>query len=53
MTLNIEPCVCATVYVVLWIFHVGTYFHAATDVTDAKMDVFVTFPPKAPPILLT
>lgn len=30
-----------------------TYFHAATDVMLARIVVFVTFPPKAPPILLT
>lgn len=31
----------------------AAYFHAATAVMEAKMAVLVTFPPKAPPTLLT
>lgn len=34
-------------------FQAGTYFQAATDVMQARAEVLVTFPPKAPPILLT
>lgn len=34
-------------------FQAGTYFQAATDVMQARMEVLVTLPPKAPPILLT
>lgn len=34
-------------------FQATTYFQAATEVMQARVEVLVTFPPKAPPILLT